>query len=123
MIDPTFGWGTIVINALVGFLSRLFGFVFGRLFTLLYELIGGLGNLIFSGFTSVFGGITGYFGDWWKEISGAWKTITQFIKNIWEFSLWLMDTFNWLYDHLKKAYRFAKRFKNWLFGEDDEFSE
>ena len=119
MIDPTFGWGTIIVDELYNRVSGLFELVFGRF---LIEL----GNSFWSLIDNIgkgFGSIRKFFGDIWNKFYEGWNTTIQFYQNIREISLWLMDTFNWAYDYLKKAYKFCTDFVDWIFGQNDEFGE
>ena len=123
MVDPTFGWGQVVIDALIWFLNRTLEYLFGRLFRLLGDLFGGLGRLIrdiSQAFAeSIRNAFDALFGRWQE----SWDIFWRFVNNAWDLALAFMQAFNWVVEFCKEVYSFFEGLITWLFGQNDEFGE
>jgi len=121
MIDPTFGWGTIVIDELKSYFNWFGNLLYTKLIEQLFEYITGLPRTVIEAIRKSVSSVFDFFSGIWTEAKEAWDTTIKFYQNIREITLWLMDTFNWAYDYLKKFYKFCTDFVDWIFGKNDGF--
>ena len=123
MIDPTFGWGEVIVDAVVNFLNNTLGFLFRELFNLLGRAFSRLTENIRNFMLESVESIRSAFDAWFGRFAEYWEIFWRFVGNLWDGLLWFMQIFNWVVDFCKQVYNFFEGLISWLFGQNDEFGE